>query len=103
MKYLIIAILVFFHVSTAHTECIEGDCANGQGIYNWPSGEKYIGEFKAHKRSGQGTYTFPNGQKYVGEFENDQMNGQGTYTRSNGQQFAGEFKDGRMMNRQRKK
>ena len=84
MKYLLIAILVFFYVSTTHAECIEGNCTNGQGIYNWPSGEKYVGEFKAQKRSGQGTYTWPNGQKYVGDFKDDKMNGKGTYNYSDG-------------------
>ena len=31
-----------------------------------------------------GTYTFPSGNKYVGEFKNDKRNGQGTFTFASG-------------------
>ena len=53
---------------------------NCEGTLTFPSGEKYVGEFKDDKRNGQGTLTFPSGQKYVGEFKDDKRNGQGTHT-----------------------
>jgi len=34
------------------------------GTETFPSGNKYVGEFKDGKRNGQGTFTFANGDKY---------------------------------------
>ena len=69
------------------------DKRNGQGTLTFPSGEKYVGEFKDDKRNGQGTLTFPSGQKYVGEFKDDKRNGQGTHTFPSGQKYVGGWKD----------
>ena len=41
------------------------DCT---GVYSYPDGSRYVGEFRDNKRSGQGTLTFGNGDKYVGEW-----------------------------------
>ncbi len=51
---------------------------NCQGTHTYPSGQKYVGEFRDGKESGQGTYTFPSGEKYVGEFRDGKKSGQGT-------------------------
>ena len=69
------------------------DKANGQGTITFPSGQKYVGEFKDDKRNGQGTHTFPNGQKYVGEFRDGNYHGQGTLTFPSGEKYVGEFRD----------
>jgi hypothetical protein len=66
--------------SLSWSECVEGDCDNGQGTYTWPDGRKYVGEYKNGKFHGQGTYTWPSRQKYVGEFKDGKYHGQGTYT-----------------------
>ena len=42
---------------------------NGQGTFTYPSGDKYIREFKDGEYHGQGTFTFNDGAKYVGEFK----------------------------------
>jgi serine/threonine protein kinase len=63
--------------------------------HTYPSGDKYVGEFKDGKTSGQGTYTFANGNKYVGEFKDNKFNGQGTGTFANGNKYVGEYKDSR--------
>ena len=57
--------------------CIEGNCTNGHGTYEFTieettnlvgQGEKniYTGEFKNKKPNGLGTYIYSNGDKYVG-------------------------------------
>jgi hypothetical protein len=47
------------------------------GIYTFPLGEKYIGEFKDDRRHGFGTHTFADGRKYVGDFMQGRQHGQG--------------------------
>ena len=103
------------------SKCIRGDCVNGNGIYLFPTGEKYDGEFKNGKINGDGIYTYQDGSKYIGEFAsgvrhgqgilktvegvnylgqwaNDLPNGQGLKILVDGMQYAGEFKNGLMPN-----
>jgi hypothetical protein len=67
------------------------DCS---GVYIYPIGHKYEGEFKNDKRHGRGSYTHANGDKYVGEYLNGRRHGQGTETYENGDEYVGSFKDG---------
>jgi len=66
------------------------DCT---GIYSYPDGSRYIGEFRDNKRSGQGTLTFTNGDKYVGEWSDGKENGHGTYTFVGGDKNVGDWRD----------
>ena len=52
---------------------------NGQGSYTWPSGDKYVGEFKDGKFTGFGEYFYKDGSRYRGSWSNDQRNGFGVY------------------------
>lgn len=72
-----------------------GEKHNCFGSYTFPSGSKYVGEFKANKLEGQGTYSFANGDKYVGEFKANMRNGKGTLTLVNGNKYIGEYKNGK--------
>jgi hypothetical protein len=78
------------------SECIEGDCTNGQGTYTWSDGNKYVGEYKDDKRHGQGTYTYASGNKYAGEFKDNKRHGLGTNTWLDGDKYVGEWKDGQL-------
>ena len=81
---------------TSLKECPDSQNArwhNCFGTYTYANGNKYVGEFKDHKRNGQGTLTYPHGAKYVGEHKDNSINGQGTMTFPNGAKYAGEFKD----------
>ena len=86
-----ILLLVCFLPINTFGECIKGDCINGQGVYIFPKGEKYEGEWKDGKRHGHGTYTFSDGEKYVGEFKDGKKHGKGVYTFSDGRRLVGEF------------
>ena len=80
--------------SPGWTECLQGNCDNGNGIYQWPDGSRYEGGFKDNKFHGHGTYQWADGKKYVGEFSNDKRNGFGTYSWPNGSRYKGGWKDG---------
>ena len=67
----------------------------GNGIYTWPDGERYEGEWKDGERNGQGTQLLPDGRRYEGEWKDDARNGQGIFTWPDGGRYEGELKDGR--------
>ena len=69
----------------------------GKFIFEYVSGDKYVGEFKENKSHGQGTYTHADGHKYVGEYEYGKKHGQGTYTYAIGDKYVGEWKDGKKL------
>jgi hypothetical protein len=79
---------------TPSTECVSGDCFNGQGTYTWANGDIYVGDWVNGLITGQGTYTWANGDIYVGDWVNGLITGQGTYTRVNGAIIEGIFVDG---------
>jgi len=41
---------------------------NGKGLFTWPNGKKYEGEFLNDKRHGFGKFYWPDGRTYEGEF-----------------------------------
>ena len=49
--------------------CIEGDCINGTGTFEYKDGSKYVGEWYNGARNGQGTLTHTNGDKYIGQWD----------------------------------
>lgn len=94
--YIIIAAgLTFAGLSSVYAGCEKGNCNNGPGIYAWPNGANYTGNFLNGKFHGQGTYSWADGKKYTGGFKNDKRNGLGTYTWPNGSSYSGEWEDGK--------
>jgi hypothetical protein len=55
-------------------------CVVGAGLFVYPDGSHYSGEFENGKKHGHGTYTYANGDVYVGEFQNDLKHGRGLYS-----------------------
>ena len=70
--------------------CISGDCNNGFGTYQHPSGNKYTGSFKGGAREGTGTFFFANGEQLAGSFHNNYCNN-GTYTFASGATNTGTY------------
>jgi len=91
-KHIPLLILTLFPLLLVGQTCVSGDCVNGQGIYTYSNGAKYIGEYKNGLENGQGTYNYADGDKYVGEYKNGLANGQGTYNYADGRKYVGEFK-----------
>jgi len=73
--------------------CIYGDCENGEGTMNYPSGT-YVGNWKDNLRHGQGTYKWTNGDVYKGIWENDKRHGLGEYKWHDGSVYKGNYSHG---------
>jgi hypothetical protein len=75
--------------------CLNGDCLNGPGVFAYPDGSKYEGNFTKAKFNGSGTFTFANGDQYTGQFKDNFPHGRGVRTRANGQPAEdGEWREG---------
>jgi hypothetical protein len=62
---------------------------HGQGMYRWPNGRTYIGEWFENQMDGEGIESWPNGSKYQGQFKENKRHGLGTFTWSDGRQYVG--------------
>jgi hypothetical protein len=51
----------------------------GKGVFTWPDGRKYEGEYLNDKKHGFGIFTFKDGRVYEGEWENGKQHGRGKY------------------------
>ena len=92
---LIFAILLFpiYQASAQNSavDCIKGDCQNGYGTYVFPSGARYIGDFKDGKLHGKGIFYFSNGDKYIGNWEYQYRQGEGRLIYASGNEYLGNF------------
>jgi uncharacterized caspase-like protein len=74
--------------------CLKGDCKNGFGIFAYPDGSKYEGEFVNGKFNGEGTFYFADSSWYTGQFKDNYPHGRGTRTFPNGKKESGEWREG---------
>lgn len=74
--------------------CVTGDCINGQGIFIYPSGAVYIGDFRNGEIHGVGVCYYSDGSKYQGEWAFRYPNGKGTKSYSDGNKRTGLWKNG---------
>ena len=63
-SYLVLILFLLFAYS-ANAQCLSGDCNTGNGIQIYPTGERYIGQFKNGKSHGLGTYFYEDGRRSV--------------------------------------
>jgi hypothetical protein len=87
--------LLFFAVQSAHAQCVSGNCKDGKGTYLYPSGAKYIGEFKNGEISGVGVCYYTDGSKFSGEWKQRFPDGKGTKTYSDGTKRTGDWRKGK--------
>ena len=69
---------------------------NGKGVFEWPDGRKYEGEYKNDKKEGHGVFTWPDGRQYDGNWKNGRQDGEGKfYYPKNKQWKKGIWKEGK--------
>ena len=65
----------------------------GKGLFKWPDGNEYEGNYVKGIREGFGKFTWSNGNSFKGVFKKGKPNGKGLVT-NNGITFKAEYKDG---------
>ena len=64
---------------------------DGEGTYEFPSGDSYVGGWRQGKKHGAGTYHAAAQQsQYIGEWEEGQL-ARGKWVQRDGSIFAGDF------------
>lgn len=89
----LVALLTIFSFSSLQAQCTKGNCKTGKGTYLYPSGAKYVGDFKDGKIHGEGMLIFSNGNRYVGQWKNQFRQGKGKMTFANGDVYKGNFNE----------
>ena len=70
---------------------------DGAGIFTWPDGRKYDGQYLDDKKHGYGIFEWPDGRKYKGNWINGKQHGRGIYVANNGMEREGEWNEGKRM------
>ncbi|MBX2929822.1 MAG: caspase family protein [Saprospiraceae bacterium] len=89
--------LCIFSISLSGQQCLSGNCLNGSGVYLFPSGAKYVGQFKNGVPSGTGSCAYSDGRKYQGEWLNGLQNGKGIQIFPDGSRIRGVWSMGRIV------
>lgn len=84
----------FLFSLTLSAQCISGDCQDGKGIYLYPSGAKYVGQFEEGEIHGIGVCYYTDGSKYQGEWAHRYPSGRGTKTYADGTKRTGKWAKG---------
>jgi hypothetical protein len=66
----------------------------GKGVFLWPDGRKYEGEYKNDKKHGIGTFYWPDGRVYKGEWADGKQHGKGEYKSKKGSVREGLWENG---------
>jgi hypothetical protein len=69
---------------------------HGKGLYKWPNGGEYYGDYVNNIKEGFGIFRWNNGKTYEGEFKNGKPNGMGKL-KTHKREMEVEFKDGKLI------
>ncbi len=95
MRPAVLSFIFFvFGLSQLKAQCISGDCQNGTGIFIYPSGAKYVGQFRNGEIHGIGSCYYSDGSVYRGNWSQRYPEGKGTKTLSDGRSWSGSWKRG---------
>jgi hypothetical protein len=66
---------------------------HGKGVYTWPTGQSYEGEYKNDIKDGFGCYRWKDGKLFIGEWKNNKRNGKGMIRYTDGTEREGLWED----------
>lgn len=91
MRYSFIFLFAAFIFQDLQADCIQGDCKNGKGVYEYSSGARYEGEFVNGELHGYGIFYYTNGNRYEGYWEGNYKNGEGKMFYASGEFYEGNW------------
>jgi len=91
--HIIFLFVTFTITNNTKSQCISGDCVNGNGKKLYSNGDSYEGEFKNGETNGYGKLSYVDGSSYEGEFNDGQTICRGVVTHKDGYQLAGNWKN----------
>ncbi len=100
MKIYLYLFLLVLCANISSAQCVNGDCKNGAGKYNFGYAV-YEGGFKNGEPSGTGVMDYGGGEKYMGDFVNGKENGAGLLYRKDGSYEAVQYEDGRLLKKEK--
>ncbi len=100
LKKIKLSLALLLCAQILQAQCVSGDCKNGKGAFIYPSGAKYVGEFKNGEIHGVGTCTYSDGSRYEGQWANRYPEGKGAKTLKDGTKLTGSWKKGILMDGQ---
>ncbi len=72
-----------------NAQCLEGSCQDGEGIFVFDNGQRYVGQFSNGRIEGQGALYYPNGNRYLGGFTAGRPHGEGVLIYPDGRRRDG--------------
>jgi hypothetical protein len=90
----LLALFLLAITAKAQSQCLSGDCANGEGSCVINKETIYTGSFKNNLPDGKGSFANSDYIIYTGEVKHGLYNGKGTLYYENGDVYVGVFKNG---------
>ena len=82
---------------SSFSQCLEGNCVDGVGTYQFPSGSVYKGSFKNGQFHGYGLCNYADGDIYEGWWEERLPDGKGELMKADGSTIKGLWKKGTLV------
>ena len=92
-KMTLVVILIISFTTVLKSQCIKGNCYNGNGTFLYSNGDKYKGRWKSGQMQGMGKYEYAIGDRYDGQFHFNKKDGTGTYVWKDKSSYVGQWKN----------
>ena len=102
LTHILYLLLFTLNVQFIHAQCMAGDCQNGLGKYQFPSGAMYEGNFFNGEVHGKGTCYYTDGSIYEGQWKNRYPHGHGSKLYADKEMWTGKWIKGKPVNKKGK-